>query len=151
MSKKAVVRNTVLVTLMTASLALSSPAAEQGIGYSNTLTKVTIENAFPAKAPYSPYVGRNFPIRPFFGDTHLHTGFSMDAGAAGVRLTPRDAYRFARGEEITASGGQRAKLSRPLDFLVVADHSDGFGASSLRSSAGVPRSWPIRRGVNGTS
>jgi hypothetical protein len=51
----------------------------------------------------------------------------MDAGAFGARLTPRDAYRFARGEEITSNSGQPVKLSRPLDFLVVADHSDGMG------------------------
>ena len=76
---------------------------------------------------YSPPAGRNFPTRPFFGDTHLHTSFSMDAGAFGARLTPRDAYRFAKGEEITASSGQRVKLSRPLDFLVVTDHSDNMG------------------------
>jgi len=51
----------------------------------------------------------------------------MDAGAFGARLTPRDAYRFARGEEVTSNSGQPVKLSRPLDFLVVADHSDGMG------------------------
>jgi hypothetical protein len=51
----------------------------------------------------------------------------MDAGAFGCRLTPRDALRFARGEQIMASSGQPAKLSRPLDFLVVADHSDNMG------------------------
>ena len=77
--------------------------------------------------PYSPYADRKFPTRPFFGDTHLHTGFSMDAGAFGCRLSPRDAYRFARGEQVMASTGQPAKLSRPLDFLVVADHSDQMG------------------------
>jgi hypothetical protein len=66
-------------------------------------------------------------MRPFFGDTHLHTGMSMDAGAFGCRLTPRDAYRFAKGQEITASSGQAIKLSRPLDFLVVSDHSDNMG------------------------
>jgi hypothetical protein len=76
---------------------------------------------------YSPYAGRNFPTRPYFGDTHLHTAFSMDAGAFGARLNPEDAYRFARGEEIMASSGQPARLSRPLDFLVVADHSDNMG------------------------
>jgi hypothetical protein len=76
---------------------------------------------------YSPYVNRSYPTRPFFGDTHLHTSFSMDAGAFGARLTPRDAYRFARGEQVTASSGQPVKLSRPLDFLVVADHSDNMG------------------------
>lgn len=80
-----------------------------------------------AKRPYSPYANRNFPSRPYFGDTHLHTGFSMDAGAFGCRLSPRDAYRLARGEQIMASTGQPVKLSRPLDFLVVADHSDNMG------------------------
>ena len=70
---------------------------------------------------------RNFPTRPLFGDTHLHTGWSFDAGTFGCRLTPSDAYRFARGEEIRATSGQPAKLSRPLDFLVVADHSENMG------------------------
>jgi len=79
------------------------------------------------KAPYSPYAERDFPAQPFFGDTHLHTGMSMDAGAFGCILTPRDAYRFARGEEISASSGQRVRLARSLDFLVVADHSDNMG------------------------
>jgi hypothetical protein len=76
---------------------------------------------------YSPYAGRDFPTRPLFGDTHLHTSFSMDAGAFGARLAPRDAYRFAKGEEVASNTGQPAKLSRPLDFLVVADHSDNMG------------------------
>ena len=80
-----------------------------------------------SKVAYSPYVGRDYPTRPYFGDTHLHTGFSMDAGAFGARLSPSDAYRFARGEVVTASSGQPARLSRPLDFLVVADHSDNMG------------------------
>ncbi len=91
-----------------------------------TLSKEKSEKS-QGKRPYSPYADRNFPSRPFFGDTHLHTAFSMDAGAFGCRLNPRDAYRFARGEQVTASGGQPAKLSRPLDFLVVADHSDNMG------------------------
>jgi Protein of unknown function (DUF3604) len=91
-----------------------------------TLDKETAERAHQ-KAPYSPYAGRDFPTRPFFGDTHTHTSFSMDAGAFGARLGPRDAYRFAKGEEVTASSGQRVKLSRPLDFMVVADHSDNMG------------------------
>ena len=80
-----------------------------------------------AKPPYSPYVGQSHPLRPYFGDTHLHTVFSMDAGAFGARLTPRDAYVFAKGNQVASSSGQPVKLSRPLDFLVVADHSDGMG------------------------
>jgi hypothetical protein len=117
-----------LITLgLLAVLALpcfTAPALAQDTG---ALDKEKAAKAYPAKPPYSPYAGRNYPTRPLFGDTHLHTSFSMDAGAFGARLTPRDAYRFARGEEVIASSGQPAKLSRPLDFLVVADHSDGMG------------------------
>jgi len=77
---------------------------------------------------YSPYAGgREFPQRVYWGDTHLHTIYSFDAGAAGTRLTPEDAYRFARGEEVTTNTGQLIRLSRPMDFLVVTDHSDGLG------------------------
>ncbi|MGF6177322.1 DUF3604 domain-containing protein [Ensifer sp. 4252] len=91
------------------------------------IDKEKAAGVFAKQRAYSPYADRNFPTRPFFGDTHLHTSFSMDAGAFGARIGPRDAYRFARGEQITASSGQPAKLSRPLDFLVVADHSDNMG------------------------
>jgi hypothetical protein len=86
-----------------------------------------LKDLFPKKPPYSPYADRHFPERVYWGDTHLHTSFSMDAGAFGCRLVPRDAYLFAKGREVTASSGQRVRLARPLDFLVVADHSDGFG------------------------
>ena len=112
------------VVAMIAAAFMALPAIAQDAG---ELTKEKAEKVHPSRPAYSPYVGRNFPNRPFFGDTHLHTSFSMDAGAVGAQLTPRDAYRFARGEEITASSNQPVKLSRPLDFLVVADHSDGFG------------------------
>src|SRR5712692_680835 len=90
-----------------------------------TLDKERVEKAF--KRPYSPYAGRSYPTRPYFGDTHLHTMYSFDAGAFGCRLGPKEAYRFAKGEEVVASMGERVRLSRPLDFLVVADHSDNLG------------------------
>ena len=83
-------------------------------------------DATPAGS-YSPYAERDFPSMVYWGDTHLHTSLSMDAGAFGNRLGLDAAYRFARGEQVTASGGQKARLSRPLDFLVVADHSDNMG------------------------
>ncbi len=69
-----------------------------------------------------------FPENVYFGDTHLHTSNSSDAFAFGVRLGPEEALRFASGEEVTATMGIKAKLSRPLDFLVIADHSDGLAA-----------------------
>ena len=106
------------------ALGLTGPAMAQDSG---TLTPKEAAKLYPDKPVYSRYAGRDFPTRPFFGDTHLHTSFSMDAGAFGARLDPRDAYRFARGEQVTASSGQPVKLSRPLDFLVVADHSDNMG------------------------
>ena len=91
------------------------------------IDKQALERILPDKPPYSPYADRAFPTRPLFGDTHVHTSFSLDAGAAGARLGPVEALRFGKGEEIMASSGQRVRLSRPLDFMVVADHSDGFG------------------------
>lgn len=115
----------VLASILSFGAAL--PAVAQEPNDTGTLDTAKAEKAFAAKPLYSPYAGRNFPTRPLFGDTHLHTGASFDAGAFGARLTPRDAYRFARGAEIMASSGQPAKLSRPLDFLVVADHSDNMG------------------------
>lgn len=109
------------------NFALPAAAEDRLITDVGTLDKDSAEKVFPAKRAYSPYAGRNFPTRPLFGDTHLHTSFSMDAGAFGARLGPADAYRFAKGEEVMASSGQPAKLSRPLDFLVVSDHSDNMG------------------------
>ena len=69
----------------------------------------------------------------YFGDTHLHTELSMDAGAFGNTIGLDEAYQFAKGEAVTSSTGLTAKLSRPLDFLVVADHSDGMGLFLLRT------------------
>ena len=91
-----------------------------------TPAEESLSNLYPGKA-YSPYAKRNFPDRVFWGDSHLHTGLSMDAGLFGARLGLDEAYRFARGEEVIASSGQPARLGRPLDWLVIADHSDGMG------------------------
>ena len=68
------------------------------------------------------------PTKVYFGDTHVHTAISGDAGGAGTRLMPRDAYRFASGEEVTSNTGQTIKLAQPLDFYMITDHSDGMGA-----------------------
>ena len=76
---------------------------------------------------YSPYAQRDYPTRPLFGETHLHTMASFDAGAFGARLTPRDAFRFGMGDEVVSSTGIPVRLSRPLDFVVVTDHSDNMG------------------------
>jgi hypothetical protein len=106
-----------------AILVLATPAMAQDTG---TPDPEVLQETHPQR-PYSPYAGGAVPTRVFFGDTHLHTSFSMDAGAFGARLGPEDSYRLARGEEIESSTAGRVRLARPLDFLVVADHSDNMG------------------------
>jgi hypothetical protein len=88
--------------------------------------EATLSKAYTGKS-YSPYAGRGFATIPLWGDTHLHTEVSFDAGAFGNRLGLDEAYQFARGDEVVSTNGTPARLSRPLDFLVVADHSDNMG------------------------
>jgi hypothetical protein len=83
--------------------------------------------AAPKSKSYSPYAGRKYPTRVYFGDTHHHTSNSGDAFAGGNRLGLVEAYRLARGEEVVTSSGIAAKMGRPLDFLVVSDHAEGLG------------------------
>ena len=126
------------------SLALVIFAQPAAADYAGSVQKEDVKGVF--KAPgYSPYAGRNFPTQVYWGDTHLHTNNSLDARAFGVTLGPEDAYRFARGEEITTSHGERIKLSRPLDWLVVTDHSDAMGAMK-EIVAGNPN--PRRSGIH---
>jgi hypothetical protein len=80
---------------------------------------------------YSPTVSLDYPQEALWGDTHLHTTLSQDANNLGVRLGPEDAFRFARGGTITATHGQAARLRRPLDFLVIADHAEGLGSMQM--------------------
>lgn len=79
------------------------------------------------KVEYSPYPDEEFPNQVLFGDTHLHTAYSADAGLVGATTTPDDAYRFAKGETVISSNGLRARLKRPLDWLVVTDHAENLG------------------------
>jgi hypothetical protein len=69
----------------------------------------------------------SYPTKVYWGDTHLHTDLSMDAGAFGNRIGMDEAYKFARGEEVISTTGLKTRLAVPLDFLVIADHSDGMG------------------------
>ena len=81
------------------------------------------------KKHYSPNVGDTFPNNVFFGDTHLHTSYSTDAGMVGNKLGPEEAYRIARGEAVQASFGEWVQLKRPLDFVVISDHAEQLGLS----------------------
>ena len=100
-----------------------------------TPSKESLSGLYPGKT-YSPYAERSFPDQVYWGDTHLHTALSADAGLFGNTLGLEDAYRFARGEEVVSSTGLPARLGRPLDWLVIADHSDAMGfADDIRSGA----------------
>ena len=101
-----------------------SPAVAQQVGLVPTEEEVRSTIKEPS---YSPYAGRRFPTQVYWGDTHLHTSNSLDARALGATLGPEEAFRFARGDEVTSATRLRVKLSRPLDWLVVADHSDAWG------------------------
>ncbi|MBT6038013.1 MAG: DUF3604 domain-containing protein, partial [Halieaceae bacterium] len=76
--------------------------------------------------PFSLAAADDQPRRAYFGDTHLHTSFSPDAGMAGTKVGPNDAYRFVLGETVTSSTGQEATISKPLDFVVIADHAENL-------------------------
>jgi uncharacterized protein DUF3604 len=77
---------------------------------------------------YSPYVGQDFPNNVYFGDTHLHTSISLDSfGDGNSTVGPDEAYRWAKGETVAADDGMPTRISRPLDFLMVADHAEYLG------------------------
>ena len=75
----------------------------------------------------------SYPNNLYWGDTHVHTYLSSDAFSTGTRITLDQAYRFAKGERVRASGGQYASLRRPLDFLMIADHAEDMGAFAALS------------------
>ncbi|MDU8944282.1 DUF3604 domain-containing protein [Ovoidimarina sediminis] len=110
-------KNAIYLFTTILTLCFAYPTFSQELGHS-----------FPDREiEYSPYLQEDFPNQVFFGDTHLHTAFSADAGLALATTTPDDAFRFAKGEEVISSQGIPARLKRPLDFLVVADHSENLG------------------------
>ena len=113
--------------LLISALMMATPTLAMDIGTPDP--KTIGKSLYPGKG-YSPYAQRDFPSNVYWGETHLHTGLSLDAGLFGNILGHEDAYRFARGEEITASSGIKAKLGRPLDWLVITDHSDMMGIAA---------------------
>jgi hypothetical protein len=117
----------ILIVLISVSSAMNWTANAQQV------LDITIEpeDVSIGKKEYSPYLDRGFPQRVFWGDTHVHTSYSTDAGMIGCILGPEEAYRFALGEEVVSSIGVRAKIIKPLDFLVVADHAENLGLAPM--------------------
>ena len=113
MNKRLAIPTLVVFALICASAGYAQDYP--GYGYGPT------DDGHIGEKEYSPYLDIGYPQRVFWGDTHLHTAFSTDAGMIGNRLGPEEAYRFARGEMVVSSTGVRPRLQRPLDFLVIAE------------------------------
>ena len=109
-------KNLALLIILFAFIACKNDKKTEATSENDTSTETTTSESSTSK----------YPTRVYWGDTHLHTDLSMDAGAFGNRIGMDEAYQFARGDEVTSSTGLKTKLSRPLDFLVIADHSDGM-------------------------
>lgn len=102
--------------------ALLMGASLLALGACNNAGGAGVTGAAPAQVKDTP-----FPEKAYFGDTHVHTGWSADAGQDGAVTGPEDAFRLASGEEVTSNTGQKVKLNRPMDWMVITDHSDGMG------------------------
>jgi hypothetical protein len=111
--------------LMSSAVLLANPAQAQVTTDAGTIEPADVERFFNQPG-YSPYANRNYPMRPLWGEIHLHTSWSGDAVSAGTRIGPDEALQFAKGAQITSSTGVDVKLSRPYDFMMVADHSDAL-------------------------
>jgi len=103
-------------------LALAACGADKGGDAAKTEATAAAGSTGTAAVAESAY-----PERAYFGDTHVHTGWSADAGQDGAVTGPEDAFRLASGEEVTSNTGQKVKLARAMDWMVITDHSDGMG------------------------
>lgn len=101
------------VVVSAALLVPAVPAAEDTYaGYDSEPTR----GDHIGEKEYSPYLDIGYPQRVFWGDTHVHTSYSTDAGMIGNRLGPDDAYRFARGETVVSSTGVQARPLNRRDY-----------------------------------
>jgi hypothetical protein len=117
-----------LISLLSIPLALLVVACGQEPESPPPAEKPVVTDVALAAAPEpAPEPAPGIPRQAYFGDTHVHTGWSADAGMDGATLGPEDAYRFALGQEVTSNTGQPAKLGRAYDWFMVTDHSDGMG------------------------
>jgi hypothetical protein len=97
----------------------------------------------PPKPPTVEELEAAVPENPlkeaYFGETHVHTSYSLDANIGGARITPDGAYRFAKGEDVTVNG-QKHNIRKPLDFVAVSDHAEFIGEMYSAQVQGAPGS-----------
>ena len=117
-------------------LILTIPSLAQDIGSPGP---EAVKKLYPGKT-FSPFAQSSFPSNAYWGDTHLHTSNSLDASLFGNNLPLEDAYRASRGDEVMSATGLPFKLSRPLDWIVIADHAEylGFGPAVRNGAPNIP-------------
>jgi hypothetical protein len=122
----------IMMVVLVLAAVLAMPVGSALAQDTGTLDK---DHVVKPPKPYSPYVDQHFPQRVLWGDAHHHTSYSVDSGLIGNTNDPNVSFRFARGEEVISNSGQRVKLVRPLDFLVVTDHAEYLGIAKLLNEA----------------
>jgi Protein of unknown function (DUF3604) len=123
------------VRILFVSLALFGLAACS----SKSPSAVTPDSSAPAVAaePAPPPIPSNPLKEAYFGEQHIHTAYSLDAYIGGTRLTPFEAYDFAKGAEVEVNGVKH-KLSRPLDWVAITDHAEYIGEMYSTFAPGAP-------------
>ncbi|MBW2291389.1 MAG: DUF3604 domain-containing protein [Deltaproteobacteria bacterium] len=117
-------------------------ATSQAVGRDTAPADYALQDDSKVSAPNpEPHVAQSpNPLKNvYWGDTHVHTHESFDATLFGTTLTIEDAYRFAKGDALRSDGGERMQLSRPLDFVAITDHAEGFGTRTRCGNADL--SW----------
>jgi hypothetical protein len=100
-----------------------------------------VTSAEPAAPPAAPALPPPNPENNvYFGDVHVHTGWSFDGFTNGSKTTPTDAYAWAQGKAITGSGGPEMKIQTPLDFYMVSDHAEYMGVFNQMANPDSPLS-----------
>jgi hypothetical protein len=119
---------------MTRRLALYAGTMALLVGGAAAGEETKRERPYPLTEEREPCASFEPTRRPFFGDTHVHTAYSFDASTQDTRSTPRDAYRFARGQRLgiqpydeQGNATRTIQLDRPLDFVAVTDHAELLG------------------------
>ncbi|HEX9666447.1 MAG TPA: DUF3604 domain-containing protein [Thermodesulfobacteriota bacterium] len=103
--------------------------------------------ASPALTQMSP--DKNPERNAYFGETHVHTSWSLDAFSIGNTITnPGDAYKYFKGEPIKHPLGYEVKIDTPLDWAGVTDHSEYAGVVNLANEPGsaiskIPEAKPL--------
>ena len=130
----------------TAAIAETSPAIEtKSATTSSDRTSHREDLPYERTEAREPCAESTAVRRPFFGDLHVHTARSQDASTQETRVSPAEAYQFARGaalgiQPFDAEGNslRSVQLVRPLDFTAVTDHANQIGEVHICRTPGLP-------------